>query len=180
MPFASTPGEIVAPGRPTAVIFRVEPGQFVSDRSMPAVLGLEAVPAPGSSVDPKVVKIIGLNGRFTRGIPTVGGPLFAHIAVPVAAPSDYAVRVIGRDGSTGPFVLDAFLPGDANNDGVVDRTDLGLIRKAYGSHEGGPRYNPAADFNHDGVVGLIDLALARRNLGVRSAVIALSTANLGP
>jgi Dockerin type I domain len=180
VPFASITADITAPGRSTVVVFRVEPGTFVSDRSMPAVLGLDATPALGSSVDPKVVKIVGLNGALTRGIPTVGGPLFAHIAVPVTTPSEYAVRVIGREGSTGPFELDAFLPGDVNNDGVVDRTDLGLIRKAYGSREGGPRYNPAADFNNAGAVGLIDLALARRNLGVRSSVIALSTANLRP
>jgi hypothetical protein len=64
------------------------------------------------------------------------------------------------------------LPGDADGDGVVDRTDMGRVRASYGSSEGGRRYDPGADPNGDGSVGHYDYSLTRRNMGARASVVA--------
>lgn len=180
VPFASMSGHIDKPGHPATLVFRLEPGKFLSDRSMPLILGLDAEPAPGSKVDPKVVQIIGLDGRTTTGVATHGGPLLTHVAVPVQAPSVYEIKVVGRHGTTGNLAINAFLPGDVNGDGVVDRVDLARVRYGYGSHQGRPRYTPAADFTNDGKIGATDFLLTKRNLGSSVKVVALSTGILSP
>jgi len=57
------------------------------------------------------------------------------------------------------------IPGDINGDGEVNYKDLFLIAKAYGSHEGDPKYNLEADFNHDGNVNYWDLFILAKNYG---------------
>jgi hypothetical protein len=175
VPFASMPGRIDKAGHAATLVFRLEPGRFLSDRSIPLLLGLDAEPVPGSTVDPKVVRIVGLDGRSTTGIATRGGPLVTHVALPVLKPSVYEIKVVGRHGTTGTFTINAFLPGDVNGDGVVDRVDLARVRFGYGSHAGGPRYTPAADFNNDGKIGHTDFGLTKRNLGSSVKVVALSS-----
>jgi hypothetical protein len=58
--------------------------------------------------------------------------------------------------STGPNT-------DTNGDGIVNMVDVAEAAKAFGSHEGNARWNPAADVNGDGVVNMIDLGLVARD-----------------
>lgn len=55
--------------------------------------------------------------------------------------------------------------GDVNGDGVIDDKDVDLVKKAYGSREGDPNWNPACDLNHNGVVDAGDVAIVSRNYG---------------
>jgi hypothetical protein len=55
--------------------------------------------------------------------------------------------------------------GDINGDNTVNYWDLFFLAKAYGSHEGDPKYNPEADFNHDGNVNYWDLFILAKNYG---------------
>jgi hypothetical protein len=54
------------------------------------------------------------------------------------------------------------IEGDANRDGLIDVSDLGMLAAAYGP---GQSYNPNVDFNNDGLVGVGDLALLAANYG---------------
>lgn len=51
-------------------------------------------------------------------------------------------------------------PGDANGDGTVDITDLGLVLQNFGGA------GPAGDLNGDGAVDITDLGLVLSNFGV--------------
>jgi hypothetical protein len=54
------------------------------------------------------------------------------------------------------------VPGDVNEDGVVNCLDLELVQAAFGTKTGQPGFNPAADVNHDGVVNVLDLSYVAR------------------
>jgi hypothetical protein len=56
-------------------------------------------------------------------------------------------------------------PGDLNNDGVVDSTDLGVFSSAFGSTPKDPLWNPDADLNKDSVVDSLDLVLLGADFG---------------
>jgi hypothetical protein len=171
-PFAAIGGSIGAPGRPAEVIFRLEPGRFVADRTMPMLLALEAEPLPGSPVAPKISHVGSLQGRNTYNVIPLRGPMATNIAVPNARPTLYKIGVRDLGRSTGDFVVKISLPGDADGDGVVDRSDMGRVRSSYGSRDGGRRYDPGADTNGDGKVGHYDYGLTRRNMGARASVVA--------
>ncbi len=137
------------------------------------LLSLKAEPTAGSAVAPKITHVSSLQGRDTYNLNSARGPLLTNVAVPNARPTTYGVGIVGRGRTTGDFVLEVSLPGDANGDGVVDRTDIGRVRASYGSVAGGRRYDPGADSNADGSIGVVDFGLARRNLGARASVVAI-------
>jgi MBG domain (YGX type)/Dockerin type I domain/Bacterial Ig-like domain (group 3) len=56
------------------------------------------------------------------------------------------------------------LPGDVNGDGVVNCTDIAIVKAAFGTKVGQPGYNLNADVNHDGVVNVLDLSFVARHL----------------
>ncbi len=56
-------------------------------------------------------------------------------------------------------------PGDVDDDGDVDLSDLAELLAAYGACEGDPNYNPNADFDNSGCVDLSDLAALLGNYG---------------
>jgi hypothetical protein len=57
------------------------------------------------------------------------------------------------------------LPGDVNEDGIVDIFDLSIVAVSYGYFEWEPEYNPDADINADGVVDMRDLTIISMNFG---------------
>jgi hypothetical protein len=52
--------------------------------------------------------------------------------------------------------------GDVNGDGVVNCTDLAIVRASLGKRAGQAGFDPRADLNGDGVVNLVDLAIVSR------------------
>ncbi len=63
----------------------------------------------------------------------------------------------------------AFLPngsviGDVNNDGLVNCTDVSLLRASFGKRTGQAGFNLNADLNNDGVVDIRDLMVVTRQL----------------
>jgi len=56
------------------------------------------------------------------------------------------------------------LPGDVNGDGVVNCTDVDIVKAAFGAKIGQPAYSKEADTNNDGVVNILDLAFVTQNL----------------
>jgi len=56
------------------------------------------------------------------------------------------------------------LPEDVNHDGLINCTDLDIVKAALGSKLGDSNWNPAADINGDGVVDVRDLAAVSQML----------------
>ncbi|HLK69400.1 MAG TPA: dockerin type I domain-containing protein [Bryobacteraceae bacterium] len=56
------------------------------------------------------------------------------------------------------------VPGDLNNDGIVNCTDVNIVKSAYGTRAGQPTFSSQADVNNDGVVNILDLAFVSRLL----------------
>jgi hypothetical protein len=56
--------------------------------------------------------------------------------------------------------------GDVNRDGIIDKRDLEIIQRAYGSKLGSPNWNPEADLNHNGAVDLFDLVICSGKQGL--------------
>jgi len=88
----------------------------------------------------------------------------------------------GSDGiGDTPYIIDEYnidryplmkpyvpLLGDLNEDRKVDGKDIGIIAKAFGSYEGGPRWNPNADINGDGKVEGKDVITVAKNYGKKN------------
>ncbi|MBP7733368.1 MAG: PQQ-binding-like beta-propeller repeat protein [Caldisericia bacterium] len=63
------------------------------------------------------------------------------------------------------LTISGFLPGDVDQDGKVDATDLMLLGKTFGLSAGDPGYDGRADFNDDKVVDGMDLIILCLNYG---------------
>jgi hypothetical protein len=57
------------------------------------------------------------------------------------------------------------IPGDVNEDSVVNMRDIALVARAFGSNKTSSNWNLYADINGDGVVNMRDVALAARHFG---------------
>jgi hypothetical protein len=56
--------------------------------------------------------------------------------------------------------------GDINLDGIIDDKDANLLKEAYTSTPGSPKWNPKCDLNGDGRVDYRDLFIISRNYGL--------------
>jgi hypothetical protein len=56
------------------------------------------------------------------------------------------------------------LPGDLNGDGVVDCSDLAIVRTSFGKQSGQQGFDPRADTNSDGIVNVKDLSFVAQKL----------------
>ncbi|MFL5731589.1 MAG: dockerin type I domain-containing protein [Chloroflexia bacterium] len=60
--------------------------------------------------------------------------------------------------------------GDANDDNVVNSTDLGILKKTFGKAVGEDNYDDRANFNGDKIVDDTDLAMLKDNFGTSGDV----------
>lgn len=63
------------------------------------------------------------------------------------------------------FIAAGVCPGDADGDGAVGQSDLGLLLAAYGTVKGDPGYSAAADQDFDGDVDQADLGILLAEFG---------------
>jgi PKD repeat protein len=69
---------------------------------------------------------------------------------------------------------------DLSNDGIVDNTDLNIIKASFGKRSGETGFNPLADTNNDGVVDLHDLFFIARRFGDSVQVLLRAIADCAP
>lgn len=67
--------------------------------------------------------------------------------------------LISASSSSAISIAYAFLPGDSNQDGVVNITDAALLSMSWQAVVGQPNYNSNCDFNDDGIVNIVDAAI---------------------
>ena len=62
-------------------------------------------------------------------------------------------------------IVSTSLPGDLNNDGIVDIFDVVTVSVAFGSEPGDPNWNAIADLNNDDLVDIFDVVTVTANFG---------------
>jgi hypothetical protein len=94
--------------------------------------------------------------------------------------ADYTIGVKGLKGTTGQYLVGFYLPGDANGDGTVNKTDITTIKTLIGDNATNKNYNFDADVNRDGMIDREDLKLAKENLGASTTIVPVVSVNLDP
>ena len=56
------------------------------------------------------------------------------------------------------------VPGDVNQDGVVNCADIAIVKAAFGTRRGQSGFDARADVNNDGVVNILDLSYVSQHL----------------
>lgn len=194
--FAIVPAEVSTADQAAVVSFSIDSQLFTLPRGKLA-LGIDVAPAASSDVKPLISTVADPQGnsvpqtfhsvydpQLPRKSVALGAATSAVIA-PVtyrhrdaAERYEYSVAVDGIEKSTGRFLLGFYLPGDTNGDGSVDQTDVKAVRAAMNSKAGDARYNFDADANRDGRVGRIDLVFTQQNLGAKTTISPVVSANL--
>lgn len=85
--------------------------------------------------------------------------------------SDYAGSDLDHDGiGDSPYIINAnnqdnyplvssYIQGDANHDGIVNMTDVDMVRTAWQSRQGEANYKPHLDFSMDGIIDIKDASI---------------------
>jgi hypothetical protein len=90
-----------------------------------------------------------------------------------AGVNDLIATVSGMDPQTGAtaigtsnvsFSVTKTVPGDVNGDGRVDCEDVAIVKAAFGTKIGNPRFDSKADINGDGVIDIRDLSFVAQRL----------------
>lgn len=194
--FAIVSGEIVAPDVKAEIRATIHPDNFTTPSGR-MILGIDVAPAGGSTAKPTVsavegdanIQVRGLMrstySPFVQGEKVVTNAPSSAVVVPVTLrTSDQAgtlvTRVQGTEQTTGKFLAGYYLPGDTNDDGKVDLTDINTIRAGMNTIAGESTYKFDADANRDGKISGIDLKIAQANQGVQTTIRPVITANLDP
>lgn len=195
--FALVQGNVPAPGNVASHTFTLDADHFQA-RGRSATLGIDIAASGGSTIQPRISSVATAGGKTLPITYPRGGVLSAKstgskpgvtngaVLAPVEIPKEagravtLSTHVMGESNTTGNFILGYFLPGDANGDGTVARSDVQAIQKAIGSLVGDSNYSLDADANRDGRVGLNDVNIARRNIGLSTTVTPVVSANLDP
>ena len=192
---AILPAAITEVDKPVQQEFTIAPGSFSSPRGS-VLLGIDAVANSTSTAKPHVTSITsGTGGRVQHSTyasgkaVVVGGQkvtpaVVAKLTLPkakrgqVATPKKFHVAVTGQAKTTGQFLTGYYLVGDANGNGKVEKADIAEIRGAMGSKATGSEYRFDSDANRDGKISQIDLQLAQQNLGAKTTIMPLISADL--
>jgi len=87
-----------------------------------------------------------------------------QVTGPALGPDGELVAQTQYDGMI-VYKMEPECPGDVDEDGDTDLTDLAALLAAYGSVPDDPNWNPACDFDDDNDVDLADLATLLANYG---------------
>ena len=196
--FAVVPAAITTAGQTTTVKFTIDGSHWTIPKNTLA-LGIDVVANTGSTVQPLIGSVNNPNGTRvspmfhsiydpkllkagqTSGIDTTAVLTELHLKRGwQTSPQTFSVTVSGMNKTTGSFLLGFYLPGDANGDGVVDKTDVKTVKSEMGAHSitTGTKYTFDADANRDGHITSLDLKYTNMNLGVKTTISPVVSANI--
>jgi hypothetical protein len=81
-----------------------------------------------------------------------------------AQPGSSFTYIVKYGSTPGSTVVVTPMPGDRNGDGVVNCSDLDLVKASFGKMTGQTGFDPRADVNGDGTVNILDLSAVARQL----------------
>ena len=176
-------GTVAAPRELADVSFPVSARNIGGRTSIE--LGVSITTTAGSALQPTAVAAYGPNGQRLKvapGAPFVPGGHDADLLYVIdGTPGPVTIAVTGKNGTTGAFQVEGYLPGDVNGDGQVTAADETAFVKVYGATTRAPDYNPLADANRNGQIGQDDGKLLLRNLTVPGPQVPLFiTTSLSP
>lgn len=189
--FALIPQTIAKANDVSTVEVKIDPTLFKGGKGNGFLLGVDVAPQQNSAIVPKIQTItvsqVNDAGRVMKttrpGLSRVAGS--TAVLVPMnlgkgAAQRTYLVRatVAGQAGTSGNLLLGYYLPGDANGDGVVNRTDIAAIRSTINQNVSSSKYSFDHDVNRDGKIDKSDISTARKYLGMSTTQSPVVTANL--
>jgi hypothetical protein len=196
--FAIIPGTITSAGGSASVSFTIDPAHFTLPHGKLA-LGIDVAPDPSGTLKPLISSAEGPGGTpIPQLFHSIYDPHLSHrqvangrgtsaVLTPIKLPANsagqpvnYSVQVTAESHTSGKFLLGFYLPGDADGDGKVDKTDLATVRSELGANANSTRYNFNADANRDGRIGKIDVAYTLQNQGVSTTISPVIAANLDP
>lgn len=90
------------------------------------------------------------------------------LVVPASTNSGLVTITVGgvQSNSLEVIVLAVTIPGDLNNDGLVNCADIAIVKASFGKKTGQPGFDSRADVNKDGIVDIRDLTEVSRFLPV--------------
>jgi len=193
--FAIVPGEITKAGDGAVIQVKLTSDLFTLPKGK-ATLGVAVAATTASTVQPMISKVVnGSNKSVIQPPDNTGGKAVkaAVITTKAATPSllnvqlgrgqkssSYTVSVKDKASTTGNFLSGFYLPGDANGDLKVDKTDLAAIKSLMGVKVGDTKYSFNADSNRNGIIDNADMKLSQGNQGVAVKVTPMITARLDP
>jgi hypothetical protein len=207
--FAIMPGSISNPGQVSTQSFKIDPSLFTPGATGKLLLGIDITPATPSSANantsniptttfkPYVMSVVDASGhvipvahsRYDPKIaranhlgtsPTSAALVMLDVPKSGQPAADYTVQIKGLQGSTGSYLVGFYLPGDANGDGTVNKTDITTLKTLLGDNATNKNYNFDADINRDGIINRMDLRLAQENLGASTKASPVVSVNLDP
>jgi hypothetical protein len=193
--FAIIPGSVTTTNGTAAIKFTVDPGHFTLPRHA-LTLGIDVVADSGSTIKPFISEVDDSSGTIIpQTFHSIYNPHLSHFAVAsgqgssavlsplsfgpkqLTQPTTFTVIVSALGKTSGNFLLGFYLPGDANGDGVVNKTDLQIVKSLQNTRSTSSKYNFNADVNRDGRIGKIDLAFTKQNQGVSESITPIVQAN---
>jgi hypothetical protein len=69
--------------------------------------------------------------------------------------------------SNPPIIISPWIVAevDLSSDGVIEKADISVVAKAFGSKLGDPDWNQAADLNEDEVINIVDITMVAIDFG---------------
>lgn len=187
---AILPGAIAETGSAVSIPFVVNPTNFTLPKGR-VTLGIDVAPNQGSTLQPKISSVTphvaegGSQKAHAHPVRITRGPGTSAITTTVSVsrrdpnlPVAESVQIAAKNKTSGNFLLGFYLAGDANGDGKVDAVDINAIKTSMNSQAGDKSYSFDADSNRDGRITRGDLSLARQNLGVKTTVSPIITADI--
>lgn len=196
--FAILRGDVIKAGAPATLKFTIDPGHFTLPKGK-VTIGIDVAPTTDSTLKPFIRSVSESNGtisaaathavydRTLKQTQAVVGGLTSAVTTQVkvnpkspTAPVSYTVNIDATAKSMGKYLVGFFLPGDANGDGKVDQTDVSAVKVAMNTNANSTKYNFEADANRDGRINATDLMLTKKNLGAKTDISPVVSANLDP
>jgi hypothetical protein len=195
--FAIVKSSVDAPRARAVIPFVLDSTHFTLNNRGKIVIGVDVAQQTGSTILPHVVAIEDMQTHrmipvshaiytktVQRATPGEGAQTTAATATlspwkgSAGGSHSYAAIVSGLKNTTGALLVGFYLPGDANGDGVVNATDVGLIQKTVGSNANSSTYQFAYDTTRDGVINASSVRLAQQNIGASTTITPVVAANL--
>jgi hypothetical protein len=193
--FAIIPGTVDKVNGTSSITFTIDPQHFTLRRHA-VTMGVDVVANSSSTIKPLISSVESPHGDIVpQTFHSIYDPHLSHLAVASGKgtsavlsplklyphqptrPISYVVHTDALGKTSGGYLLGFYLPGDANGDGTVNKTDLKIVKSEMGARAGQANYNFNADANRDGRIGKIDEAFAQENQGVTTNLSPVVSAN---